>query len=179
MVASSKSALTVIAWCMVGSAIVKRDFPALVDGGRAGTVIGTRLLTQLCHVFDDWQAYHGRTITCRSMATRIRGRVQNDLWEILEDGMPSPHARCAVLSTNRFHCWPHSGCSLPKPESSRPTTARNNSRVMPWSGVSSPSTPRTPPATARWSHTDQTYRKKSSRSLGRLREFGRWEFGAR
>lgn len=84
---------------------LKRDFQALVDGGGAGAAIGARLLTQLRHVFDHWHAYRGGTITRRSMAARIRCRVQNDLWETLEDGMQSPHARSAALCTNLFNRW--------------------------------------------------------------------------
>ena len=84
---------------------LKRDFQALVDGGGAGAEIGTRLLTQLRHVFDHWHDYQGGNITRRSMAARIRCRVQNDLWETLEDGMQCPHAQSAALCTNLFHRW--------------------------------------------------------------------------
>lgn len=84
---------------------LKRDFQALVDGGGDGAVIGERLLTHLRHVFDHWHDYRDGTITRRSMASLIRFRVQNALWETLENGMRSPHARSAALCTNLFDRW--------------------------------------------------------------------------
>lgn len=84
---------------------LKRDFQALVDGGGDGAAIGERLLAQLRQVFDHWHAYRGGSITRRSMAALIRHRVHNDLWETLEDGMQSPHARSSALCTNLFNRW--------------------------------------------------------------------------
>lgn len=84
---------------------LKRDFQALVDGGGAGVAIGERLLAHLRQVFDHWHAYQDGTITRRSMSDRIRFRVQNALWETLEDGMQSPHARSSSLCTNLFNRW--------------------------------------------------------------------------
>ena len=84
---------------------LKRDFQALVDGGGAGAAIGERLLAHLRQVFDHWHAYQDGKITRRSMSDRIRFRVQNDLWETLEDGMQSPHARSSALCTNLFDRW--------------------------------------------------------------------------
>ena len=39
------------------------------------------------------------------MAALIRNRVHLDLWETLEDGMQSPHARSSALCSNLFHRW--------------------------------------------------------------------------
>jgi len=39
------------------------------------------------------------------MAALICCRVQNALWETLEEGMQSPHARSAALCTNLFNRW--------------------------------------------------------------------------
>ena len=84
---------------------LKRDFQALIDGGKEGAVIGQRLLTHLRQVFVHWHDYRGGKITRHSMAGRIRFRVQNDLWETLEDGMRSPHARTQALCGNLFNRW--------------------------------------------------------------------------
>lgn len=84
---------------------LKRDFQALIDGGPDGAVIGQRLMAQLRQVFDHWHHDRGGKITRRSMAALIRFRVQNDVWETLEDGMRSPHARSAALCKNLFDRW--------------------------------------------------------------------------
>ncbi len=82
-----------------------RDFQALGNRGGSGAAIGERLLAQLRQVFDHWHDYRAGTITRRSMSDRIRFRVQNDLWETLEDGRQSPHARSSALCQNLFHLW--------------------------------------------------------------------------
>lgn len=78
-----------------------RDFQALIEAGRAGKRIGTRLRDAAYELFRHWRRHRDGTIT-RTTLERKLSQPMYQLWTALEDGQRSRHAPTATLCRDLF-----------------------------------------------------------------------------